>query len=83
METNRNKFYTGTLNNPESWLRGIVPGGVTYIVWLGRDNQRGPQNWAKINDQIKDDYDWRETQQDGADHWGIWMQRPDGDRSKN
>jgi len=76
MEANREKFYTGTLNNPESWLRGIIPGGVTYIVWLNRDNQRGPQNWAKINDQIKNDYDWRETQQDGDSHWGIWIEKP-------
>jgi len=83
LETNRNKFYNGTLNNPESWLQGIVPGGVTYIVWLQRDNQRGPKNWAKINDQIKDDYDWRETYQDGDDHWGIWMQRPNLNGSKN
>jgi len=80
---NLDKFYNGAMAQPVSWLRGLVPGGVTYVVWLGRDNERGPRNWAKINDQIKDAYDWRDTFQDGDAHWGIWIQRPEGARSKD
>jgi len=75
---NRDKFYNGTLDNAASWLRGIVPGGVTYIVWLNRDNERGLGIWSKINDAIKDDYDWRSTYEYNQGHWGMWVSKNRG-----
>jgi len=76
LAANREKFYSGTMDNAASWLRGIVPGGVTYIVWLNRDNDRGLQIWPKINDAIKDDYDWRSTYEYNEGHWGMWVKKP-------
>ena len=75
LAANRDKFYGGTLENAASWLRGAVPGGVTYIVWLNRDNDRGLDIWPKINDQIKDDYDWHSTFEYSQGHWGMWIKR--------
>ena len=71
----RDKFYNGTLENAPSWLRGIVPGGVTYIVWLNRDNDRGLDIWPKINDAIKEDYDWKSTFEYDKGHWGMWVRK--------
>ena len=75
LEQNRDKFYNGKLDNAASWLRGIVPGGVDYIVWLNRDNDRGLDIWPKINDAIKDDYDWRSTFEYNLGHWGMWVKK--------
>lgn len=72
---NRDKFYKGTLENPESWLRCVVPGGVDYVIWLNRDNDRGLDIWPKINEQIKGSYDWRPTFEYDKGHWGIWVKR--------
>lgn len=72
---NLDKFYEGALADPAGWLRGVVPGGVTYVVWLSRDNDRGLQIWPKLNEQLKGDYDWRSTYEYNAAHWGMWVQR--------
>jgi len=74
--TNRvDQFYLGLLPDPTGWLRSAVPGGITYIVWMGRDNDRELQIWPKINDQIQADYDWHSTYEDREAHWGIWIKR--------
>ena len=71
----REQFYEGTLENPASWLRSIVPGGVDYVVWLNRDNDRSLKVWPILNEQLKNDYDWRPTYQHAEGHWGIWIKR--------
>ncbi|MCE0485018.1 MAG: DUF2298 domain-containing protein [Methylacidiphilales bacterium] len=72
---NRDKFYTGKLENPASWLRAAVPGGVDYIVWINKDNDRGLDIWPVINDAIKEDYDWRSTFDYNKGHWGMWVRK--------
>ena len=69
------QFYLGLVADPVPWLRSVVPGGITYIIWMGRDNDRGLQIWPKINEQIKAEYDWRSTFEDRDAHWGIWIKR--------
>jgi hypothetical protein len=73
MSDDRDSFYDGTLPDPRSWLAGITPGGVDYIVWLDRDNARADHNWQKTNDEIKSDYDWHMIEQVGDTYTGIWI----------
>jgi len=74
----RDAFYEGTLANAKSWLAGVSLGGVDYIVWLPRDNPRGPDNWNHINSLIADDYDWKQVGGDGPNPWGVWMRKKRG-----
>jgi hypothetical protein len=72
---NRVKLYNGTLENPTSWLRAVVPGGVTYIVWQNRDNDRSLTVWPILNDQLKEDFDWHPTFEYDKGRWGIWVRK--------
>ena len=71
----REVFFKGLLDDPLSWLRGVVPGGVDYITWLRRDNDQGLEIWPKLNEQLKAEYDWRCTFEDREARFGIWIKR--------
>jgi hypothetical protein len=75
INANRDKLYLGTLDDPESWLRSVVPGGVTYIVWMNRDNDRGLDIWPGLNASLKHDYDWRATYEYNKARYGFWIKR--------
>ncbi|MCE0483489.1 MAG: DUF2298 domain-containing protein [Methylacidiphilales bacterium] len=71
----RDAFYNGKLEDPVNWLTSATPGGVDYIVWLERDNVRGPYGWPGINASIESAYVWKEVARIGETRWGIWIRR--------
>jgi hypothetical protein len=83
MATNRDNFYLGKLDDPVAWLKHAAPGGVDYIVWLNRDNDRSLDIWAKLNEKLKDQYDWHPTREYNLGRWGMWIKRSDDDQTTN
>jgi hypothetical protein len=71
----RDDFYMGHASDI-SWLNSCVPGGVTYIIWDSRDNDRTLVAWPVINEQLKGKYDWKECQKYSMAEWGFWVRRP-------
>lgn len=76
LRQDREAFYIGKMTDPLPWLGGITPGGVTYIAWLTDDNLPDPANWDRVNDAIKEQYDWRQVDSVGPNHIGFWVRRP-------
>jgi hypothetical protein len=65
-------FYKGELLDAERWLN---EGKVRYIVFLKGDNRRPASDWNKINDQIKNSYEWEDYYSAGDFHVGLWIRR--------
>ncbi len=70
-------FYSGDLPNVRSWLTGVTPGGVIYIIWQPRDNRENDNGelWNRINSQIAQDYDWRWISDNPDRPVGIWIRK--------
>ncbi|WP_119394278.1 DUF2298 domain-containing protein [Salinibius halmophilus] len=68
------KFYRGEMEAPLNWLRSR---GIEYISWMPRDTNRvQPSPWAKVYDQIKDEFYWQPFYEQGQNRVGVFVRKP-------
>jgi hypothetical protein len=71
------QFYQGTLSDSLQWL---AKHHVAYIVWREVEQEKYPDAWRKIQQQITRDYFWLPFKQYGDVRLGIWQRKRGGQR---
>jgi uncharacterized membrane protein len=71
------QFYQGTLSDSLQWL---TKHHVAYIVWREVEQEKYPDAWRKIQQQITRDYFWLPFKQYGDVRLGIWQRKRGGQR---
>lgn len=68
------RFYRGEMEDPLNWLRGR---GIESISWMPRDTNRvQPSPWAKVYDQIKDEFYWQPFYEYQDNRVGVFVRKP-------
>lgn len=67
------KFYTGDFSGSLEWL---LLNDVQYVVWSGAENDKNPQAFAKIQQQISSRYAWKEFYAADEYRVGLWVRAP-------